>query len=160
MVRDPTQDARSIMPRKPMRTKPHQSRERSGSDRALQARRYPSSLDGSPLFPPDQEEPDIARKSVGIVEHARGETKPVRFQVSLPAQIQLRCLAAQRCRPVRFARIERAAAIAAELARKAQQHELLFPLLGRHARLMNQFAPALVREMPVDEIRHPSLPLL
>ena len=71
---------------------------------------------------PDEEQADVARHSAWKVQNAGCKVEAARFQIVLPAEINLARLAAQRHRPIRFADIDCPAAVAAELAGKAQEH--------------------------------------
>src|SRR5581483_6286479 len=115
---------------------------------------------GSRSLTPAQEDSDIAGHAAGKIEDARPKMKALLLQVFLPAQIELRRLAAQRRRPLRFAHVDRTSAIAADLAGETQQHELLLAVLGRQARLVDEIAPAHVRDMAVDPLRGFSFALL
>ena len=100
---------------------------------------------------PNEEEPDIAGHSPGEVEHTRRNSEAMGLQIALPSQIDLRGLAAQRIRPVRPRRVDRPAAVRAELAREAQQQPFLLAVLGPLPGLMDESAPVVVRYMVVDE---------
>ena len=76
------------------------------------------------------------------------------LQVTFPAQIDLRRFAAQRRRPIALARIDGPAAITANLARKAEQLEFLFPALCREPRLVDKAAPTLFGNMMLYELCH------
>ena len=68
---------------------------------------------------PDQEQADIAGHAAGEIEHPGRKMEAAWFQVALPAQVDLRRLAAQRLGPARQRRVDFTPAVAAQAARKA-----------------------------------------
>ncbi len=104
---------------------------------------------------PDQKQPGVARNALGEIDDAGGKAKALRAQLVLPEQIDLRRLAAQRHRPVRRRGVDRPPAVAAELARKTQEHEFLFAVLRRQPRVVDQLPPPLARDVRVDQLADP-----
>ena len=105
------------------------------------------------LLSPNEKQADVARHPVGKVKNARRKMKTLWLQIVAPAQENLRRLATQRGWPIRIGRIDSTAPVAAELAREAQKHEFLQPLLGRSTRSVNEIAPAILRYMLADQVR-------
>src|SRR5581483_1960235 len=98
-----------------------------------------------------KEEPDIARNSAGKIDDARRQVEPARAQVALPAQVDLRGLAAQRPRPFRIRRIDRPPAVAAQQPGKAQELELGLAAGSGLARLLDEPVPLGIGNMGADE---------
>ncbi len=69
---------------------------------------------------------------------ARDQMKAERLQFALEAQIGLGRLTAQRSGPIGLRHVDRAAAIAAQTARKPQQQKLRLAMLRRAPRLMQE----------------------
>ena len=78
--------------------------------------------------------------------------EPARAQFALPAQVEFGRLAAQRRRPVRVGRIDGASAVAAQLAREAEQQVLGLAAVRRLAGCVDQAVPALVGDVGVDQV--------
>lgn len=112
-----------------------------------------------PLPSPCQEQSDIARHPARKIKKPNAKRKTSRFQVALPPQIELTRFPAQSFRPAYLRYVDGPAAIATELAGKAQQHEFLFSPLRRLARLMEKGAPVVIGNMEADQFRHSVLAL-
>jgi hypothetical protein len=113
----------------------------------------------SSLSSPDQGQADVAWHSAGEIEDDCRKVKPPRFQIPFPPQIDLSGFSAQGARPIGFSDIDRAATVGAQLARKTQEHELLFTAFGGFPRLLNQTSPSFTCNVVIDQLRYPRPPL-
>jgi hypothetical protein len=93
---------------------------------------------------PAQEEANVAWHSARKLEDSGAKPKAMRLQVPFPPVIDFGRFAAQRRRPTWVRRINRAAGIPAQLARKAEQQQFLFAALCRLTCLVQQTAPVFV----------------
>src|SRR5512142_2445979 len=116
----------------------------ASSNRNALVRSEPSLVNERGSLAPGQEEAEVTGETTGKIQHARRQPEIERLQVALPAQVELRGLAAQRARPVRLGRVDRASAVAAELAGEAEQHELLLAPLGGRPHSAQGILPDLV----------------
>lgn len=101
---------------------------------------------------PVQEQADIADEAAGEIEHARDHMKAERFQLALVAQISFGRFSAQRGWPIRFGHVDGPAAIAAQIAGKAQDQQLGFAMAGGDPRLLQEAAPMIVRDVVIDGV--------
>src|SRR5690348_6487889 len=85
--------------------------------------------------------------------------EPAGLQVAFPAEINLGGFAAQGFGPAAVGRIDCAAAVAAELAREAEQHELALAPLRRGVGFMDECLPLLVGDMSLDQLANGVAPL-
>src|SRR6202048_3574811 len=107
-----------------------------------------------PSFAPGQEQADVARHAAREIEYSGSKPETIRFQIALPPETDFRRLAAQGARPTGFGPIDCPAAVAAQLGWEAEQHEFLFAVLRRLARLVHQATPAFVGDVAVNQLCH------